>query len=158
MSNIPFILNLDCDHYIYNSQALREGMCFMKDRGGDRIYCVQFPKRIEGIDPSDRYANHTAIANMFTDIRVSGGIMSDVHLTKNRSVNSSSLSSPADLDVSVNDISIPATTLKIPCSTTARWALVPAMSQNCSFCHHSIPDHQISIMTNKHWQMMITRR
>ena len=37
MSNGPFILNLDCDHYIYNSQALREGMCFMMDRGGDRL-------------------------------------------------------------------------------------------------------------------------
>ena len=37
MSNGPFILNLDCDHYIYNSQAMREGMCFMMDRGGDRL-------------------------------------------------------------------------------------------------------------------------
>ena len=45
MSNGPFILNLDCDHYIYNSQALREGMCFMMDRGGDRICYVQFPQR-----------------------------------------------------------------------------------------------------------------
>ncbi|CAI0460043.1 unnamed protein product [Linum tenue] len=33
MSNGPFILNLDCDHYVYNSLALREGMCFMLDRG-----------------------------------------------------------------------------------------------------------------------------
>ncbi|KAH0471131.1 hypothetical protein IEQ34_000854 [Dendrobium chrysotoxum] len=29
MSNGPFILNLDCDYYVYNSQALREGMCLM---------------------------------------------------------------------------------------------------------------------------------
>ncbi|GJY98944.1 cellulose synthase-like protein D3 [Tanacetum coccineum] len=43
MSNGPFILNLDCDHYIYNSQAMREGMCFMMDRGGDRLCYVQFP-------------------------------------------------------------------------------------------------------------------
>ncbi|XP_050379253.1 cellulose synthase-like protein D3 [Argentina anserina] len=61
MSNGPFILNLDCDHYIYNSQALREGMCFMMDRGGDRIGYVQFPQRFEGIDPSDRYANHNTV-------------------------------------------------------------------------------------------------
>ncbi|KAI0500635.1 hypothetical protein KFK09_018851 [Dendrobium nobile] len=61
MSNGPFILNLDCDHYIYNSQALREGMCFMMDRGGDRICYVQFPQRFEGIDPSDRYANHNTV-------------------------------------------------------------------------------------------------
>ncbi|KAK1291147.1 Cellulose synthase-like protein D5 [Acorus calamus] len=61
MSNGPFILNLDCDHYVYNSSALREGMCFMLDRGGDRICYVQFPQRFEGIDPSDRYANHNTV-------------------------------------------------------------------------------------------------
>ncbi|XP_059656895.1 cellulose synthase-like protein D3 [Cornus florida] len=61
MSNGPFILNLDCDHYIYNSRAIREGMCFMMDRGGDRICYVQFPQRFEGIDPSDRYANHNTV-------------------------------------------------------------------------------------------------
>ncbi|KAH0448875.1 hypothetical protein IEQ34_022675 [Dendrobium chrysotoxum] len=61
MSNAPFVLNLDCDHYIYNSQALREGICFMMDRGGDRVCFVQFPQRFEGIDPSDRYANHNTV-------------------------------------------------------------------------------------------------
>ncbi|KAK3194199.1 hypothetical protein Dsin_025509 [Dipteronia sinensis] len=61
MSNGPFILNLDCDHYIYNSCAMREGMCFMLDRGGDRICYVQFPQRFEGIDPNDRYANHNTV-------------------------------------------------------------------------------------------------
>ncbi|XP_054809701.1 cellulose synthase-like protein D3 [Prosopis cineraria] len=61
MSNGPFILNLDCDHYIYNSQAMREGMCFMMDAGGEKICYVQFPQRFEGIDPSDRYANHNTV-------------------------------------------------------------------------------------------------
>ncbi|KAL6638427.1 hypothetical protein ACP70R_023922 [Stipagrostis hirtigluma subsp. patula] len=61
MSNGPFILNLDCDHYVHNSAALREGMCFMLDRGGDRVCYVQFPQRFEGIDPSDRYANHNLV-------------------------------------------------------------------------------------------------
>ncbi|KAJ3681358.1 hypothetical protein LUZ60_015847 [Juncus effusus] len=61
MSNGPFILNLDCDHYVNNSLALRESMCFMLDRGGDRICYVQFPQRFEGIDPSDRYANHNLV-------------------------------------------------------------------------------------------------
>lgn len=61
MSNGPFILNLDCDHYIANSLALREGMCFMLDRGGDRICYVQFPQRFEGVDPNDRYANHNTV-------------------------------------------------------------------------------------------------
>ncbi|KAK6914255.1 Cellulose synthase [Dillenia turbinata] len=61
LSNGPFILNLDCDHYIYNSKAIKEGMCFMMDRGGDRICYIQFPQRFEGIDPSDRYANHNTV-------------------------------------------------------------------------------------------------
>ncbi|GKV35277.1 hypothetical protein SLEP1_g43576 [Rubroshorea leprosula] len=61
LSNGPFILNLDCDHYIYNSLAIKEGMCFMMDRGGDRICYIQFPQRFEGIDPSDRYANHNTV-------------------------------------------------------------------------------------------------
>ncbi|KAK1627450.1 hypothetical protein QYE76_001765 [Lolium multiflorum] len=61
MSNGPFILNLDCDHYVHNSAALREGMCYMLDRGGDRICYVQFPQRFEGIDPNDRYANHNLV-------------------------------------------------------------------------------------------------
>ncbi|KAH9606511.1 hypothetical protein KSS87_018901 [Heliosperma pusillum] len=79
MSNGPFILNLDCDHYIYNSEALREGICFMMDRGGDRICYVQFPQRFEGIDPSDRYANHNTV---FFDInmRALDGIQGPVYV------------------------------------------------------------------------------
>jgi cellulose synthase/poly-beta-1,6-N-acetylglucosamine synthase-like glycosyltransferase len=61
MSNGPFMLNLDCDHYIYNSEALREGMCFMMDHGGEQICYVQFPQRFEGVDPSDRYANNNTV-------------------------------------------------------------------------------------------------
>ncbi|KAJ3692256.1 hypothetical protein LUZ60_012606 [Juncus effusus] len=61
LSNGPFIINFDCDHYIYNSLAIREGMCYMMDRGGDRICYIQFPQRFEGIDPSDRYANHNTV-------------------------------------------------------------------------------------------------
>jgi 1,4-beta-D-xylan synthase len=61
MSNGPFILNLDCDHYVHASAALREGMCFMLDRGGDRVCYVQFPQRFDGVDPSDRYANHNLV-------------------------------------------------------------------------------------------------
>ncbi|EPS66341.1 hypothetical protein M569_08434 [Genlisea aurea] len=61
LSNGPFILNLDCDHYVYNSLAIREGICYMMDRGGDRVCYLQFPQRFEGIDPSDRYANHNTV-------------------------------------------------------------------------------------------------
>ncbi|KAI9181185.1 hypothetical protein LWI28_012222 [Acer negundo] len=61
LSNGPFILNLDCDHYVYNCKALREGICFMMDKGGEDICYIQFPQRFEGIDPSDRYANHNTV-------------------------------------------------------------------------------------------------
>ncbi|MCE3216208.1 Cellulose synthase-like protein D4 [Datura stramonium] len=61
LSNGAFILNLDCDHYVYNCLAIREGMCFMMDRGGEDICYIQFPQRFEGIDPSDRYANHNTV-------------------------------------------------------------------------------------------------
>ncbi|KAK4789229.1 hypothetical protein SAY86_020548 [Trapa natans] len=61
LSNGPFMLNLDCDHYIYNCKAVREGMCFVMDRGGEDICYVQFPQRFEGIDPSDRYANRNTV-------------------------------------------------------------------------------------------------
>ncbi|PPD66471.1 hypothetical protein GOBAR_DD36652 [Gossypium barbadense] len=61
LSNGAFILNLDCDHYINNCKAIREGMCFMMDRGGEDICYIQFPQRFEGIDPSDRYANHNTV-------------------------------------------------------------------------------------------------
>ncbi|KAE8784310.1 putative cellulose synthase-like protein D5 [Hordeum vulgare] len=42
LSNGPFMLNFDCDHYVYNCQAIREAMCYMLDRGGDRICYIQF--------------------------------------------------------------------------------------------------------------------
>ncbi|CAK7357457.1 unnamed protein product [Dovyalis caffra] len=67
ISNGSFIPNLGCDHYIYNSQAIKEGMCFMMDNGGDKICFVQFPQRFEGIDPFDRYANQNIV---FFDINM----------------------------------------------------------------------------------------
>jgi cellulose synthase A len=68
LTNAPFILNLDCDHYINNSKALREAMCFMMDPSvGKRVCYVQFPQRFDGIDRSDRYANHNTI---FFDVRI----------------------------------------------------------------------------------------
>ena len=79
MSNGPFILNLDCDHYFYNPKALLEGICFMLDRSGDKICFVQFPQRFEGIDPSDRYANHNTV---FFDVnmRALDGIQGPVYV------------------------------------------------------------------------------
>nr|AIS92558.1 putative cellulose synthase-like D1 [Coleochaete orbicularis] len=69
MSNGPFILNLDCDHYIYNADAMREAMCFMMARMGEKVCYVQFPQRFEGIDLNDRYANNNTV---FFDINMRG--------------------------------------------------------------------------------------
>ncbi|KAE8812936.1 Mixed-linked glucan synthase 2 [Hordeum vulgare] len=62
LSNAPFVINFDCDHYINNSQALRAPMCFMLDpRDGQNMAFVQFPQRFDDVDPTDRYANHNRV-------------------------------------------------------------------------------------------------
>ncbi|KMZ72662.1 Cellulose synthase, family GT2 [Zostera marina] len=70
LTNSPYILNLDCDHYVNNSKAVREAMCFLMDPqvGGDVCY-IQFPQRFDGIDYSDRYANRNIV---FFDINMKG--------------------------------------------------------------------------------------
>ncbi|KAI5054881.1 hypothetical protein GOP47_0030026 [Adiantum capillus-veneris] len=70
LTNAPYFLNLDCDHYINNSKALREAMCFMMDpKLGKRVCYVQFPQRFDGVDLHDRYANHNVV---FFDINLKG--------------------------------------------------------------------------------------
>ncbi|KAL8468274.1 hypothetical protein ACS0TY_031495 [Phlomoides rotata] len=70
LTNAPYILNLDCDHYVNNSQALREAMCFYMDPQVGRDVCfVQFPQRFDGIDKSDRYANRNTV---FFDVNMKG--------------------------------------------------------------------------------------
>ena len=62
ISNAPYLLNVDCDHYINNSKALREAMCFMMDpQSGKKICYVQFPQRFDGIDRHDRYSNRNVV-------------------------------------------------------------------------------------------------
>uniref|UniRef100_A0ACD5ZBA2 Uncharacterized protein n=1 Tax=Avena sativa TaxID=4498 RepID=A0ACD5ZBA2_AVESA len=70
LSNAPFIINFDGDHYINNSQAFRAAMCFMLDpRDGDNTAFVQFPQRFDDVDPTDRYCNHN---RMFFDATLLG--------------------------------------------------------------------------------------
>jgi cellulose synthase/poly-beta-1,6-N-acetylglucosamine synthase-like glycosyltransferase len=62
LSNAPFIINFDCDHYINNSGAFRAAMCFMLDpREGEDTAFVQFPQRFDDVDPEDRYCNHNRV-------------------------------------------------------------------------------------------------
>ncbi|KAG9149613.1 hypothetical protein Leryth_024170 [Lithospermum erythrorhizon] len=70
ISNAPYLLNVDCDHYINNSKALREAMCFLMDpTSGKRVCYVQFPQRFDGIDRHDRYSNRNVV---FFDINMKG--------------------------------------------------------------------------------------
>nr|AFI71895.1 cellulose synthase 6 [Paeonia lactiflora] len=80
LTNAPYLLNLDCDHYINNSKAIRESMCFMMDPLlGKRVCYVQFPQRFDGIDRSDRYANRNTV---FFDINMKGldGIQGPIYV------------------------------------------------------------------------------
>ncbi|KAK4803551.1 hypothetical protein SAY86_003368 [Trapa natans] len=80
LTNAPYMLNLDCDHYINNSKALREAMCFMMDPMlGKRVCYVQFPQRFDGIDRNDRYANRNTV---FFDINMKGldGIQGPIYV------------------------------------------------------------------------------
>ncbi|GMN34612.1 hypothetical protein TIFTF001_004785 [Ficus carica] len=80
LTNAPYILNLDCDHYINNSKTLREAMCFMMDPLlGKRVCYVQFPQRFDGIDKHDRYANRNTV---FFDINMKGldGIQGPIYV------------------------------------------------------------------------------
>ncbi|GFP80167.1 probable cellulose synthase a catalytic subunit 9 [UDP-forming] [Phtheirospermum japonicum] len=80
ISNAPYLLNVDCDHYINNSKALRESMCFMMDpQSGKKICYVQFPQRFDGIDRHDRYSNRNVV---FFDINMKGldGIQGPIYV------------------------------------------------------------------------------
>ncbi|CAH9074523.1 unnamed protein product [Cuscuta epithymum] len=80
LTNAPFMLNLDCDHYINNSKAIREAMCFLMDpQFGKKLCYVQFPQRFDGIDRHDRYANRNVV---FFDINMKGldGIQGPVYV------------------------------------------------------------------------------
>ncbi|KZV16530.1 cell synthase A catalytic subunit 2 [Dorcoceras hygrometricum] len=80
ISNAPYLLNVDCDHYINNSKALREAMCFMMDpQSGKKICYVQFPQRFDGIDKHDRYSNRNVV---FFDINMKGldGIQGPIYV------------------------------------------------------------------------------
>lgn len=80
LTNAPYLLNVDCDHYINNSKAIRESMCFMMDHTlGKKVCYVQFPQRFDGIDWHDRYANRNTV---FFDINMKGldGIQGPIYV------------------------------------------------------------------------------
>ncbi|CAN6168387.1 unnamed protein product [Urochloa humidicola] len=73
LSNAPFIINFDGDHYINNSAAFRAAMCFMLDpRHGEDTAFVQFPQRFDDVDPTDRYSNHNRVFFDATSLGLNG--------------------------------------------------------------------------------------
>ncbi|KAI5411181.1 variant 2, cellulose synthase A catalytic subunit 3 [UDP-forming], partial [Lathyrus oleraceus] len=70
LSNAPFVLNLDYNHIINNSKAIREAMCFMMEPLLGKSVCfVQFSQRFDAMEISDQLANQT---NTFVDINMKG--------------------------------------------------------------------------------------
>jgi 1,4-beta-D-xylan synthase len=73
LSNAPFIINFDGDHYINNSAAFRAAVCFMLDpRHGEDTAFVQFPQRFDDVDPTDRYCNHNRVFFDATSLGLNG--------------------------------------------------------------------------------------
>ncbi|KAF7140673.1 hypothetical protein RHSIM_Rhsim06G0231000 [Rhododendron simsii] len=58
ISNAPIILNVDCDMYSNNSDAIKEALCFFMDKErGHMISYVQYPQSYDNITKNDIYAN-----------------------------------------------------------------------------------------------------
>ncbi|CAK9148880.1 unnamed protein product [Ilex paraguariensis] len=64
ISNAPIILNLDCDMYSNDPDAVREALCFfMDEKRGHEISYVQHPQRYENITKNDIYSNACNVVN-----------------------------------------------------------------------------------------------
>ncbi|KAI3466411.1 hypothetical protein Pfo_023074 [Paulownia fortunei] len=58
ISNAPIILNLDCDMYSNDPDAIQDALCFfMDEKQGQQISYVQYPQRYSNITKNDIYAN-----------------------------------------------------------------------------------------------------
>uniref|UniRef100_A0A0D3A7Q5 Hexosyltransferase n=1 Tax=Brassica oleracea var. oleracea TaxID=109376 RepID=A0A0D3A7Q5_BRAOL len=62
LSIVPYLLNVDCDHYIYNTKILREEMCFvLASKLGKKICYDHYPQRFDGIGRHGRYSNGSVV-------------------------------------------------------------------------------------------------
>nr|XP_027061309.1 cellulose synthase-like protein E6 isoform X1 [Coffea arabica]XP_027063967.1 cellulose synthase-like protein E6 isoform X1 [Coffea arabica] len=70
ISNAPIILNLDCDMYSNDSDALRDSLCFfMDEKQGHRTSYVQYPQRYHNITKHDIYSS---VARVVHQIELAG--------------------------------------------------------------------------------------
>ncbi|XVF70906.1 hypothetical protein PTKIN_Ptkin11bG0200100 [Pterospermum kingtungense] len=64
ISKGQIILNVDCDMYSNNSQAVRDALCFfMDDKEGPEIAYVQFPQNFDDITRNEVYSNSMRVIN-----------------------------------------------------------------------------------------------
>lgn len=64
MSNAPFILNLDCDMYANNTDAIRDALCFFLDgKTGHETAYVQHPQNYNNLTKNDIYGNACYVTN-----------------------------------------------------------------------------------------------
>ncbi|XP_022718877.1 cellulose synthase-like protein E1 isoform X2 [Durio zibethinus] len=58
ITNAPFILNVDCDMYSNNSEAIRDALCFLLDEEkGHEIAFVQYPQSFGNLTKNDIYGS-----------------------------------------------------------------------------------------------------
>jgi len=70
LTNGAYVLNLDYDHCVTNSGALREAMCFLMDPvAGNRTCFVQFPLRVGGDDDGGGGDELASWDSVFFDVR-----------------------------------------------------------------------------------------
>ncbi|KAE8788622.1 putative cellulose synthase A catalytic subunit 11 [Hordeum vulgare] len=85
LTNGAYVLNLDYDHYVNNSGALREAMCFLMDpEAGNRTCFVQFPLRPAASaadDEGDRWGSRERDSVFFDiDMKCLDGIQGPVYV------------------------------------------------------------------------------
>lgn len=58
ISDGDIILNVDCDMYSNNSQAIRDALCFfMDERRGHEYAFVQFPQSFDNVTKNELYGS-----------------------------------------------------------------------------------------------------
>ena len=69
ISNAPFILNLDCDMYANNVDAIREALCFFLDeKTGHETAYVQHPQNYNNVTKNDIYGNVAVVTSAVSNI------------------------------------------------------------------------------------------
>lgn len=64
ISNAPIILNLDCDMYSNDADAIRDALCFfMDEKQGYKISYVQYPQRYYNITKHDIYGSTVKVTH-----------------------------------------------------------------------------------------------